>query len=95
MDVFTFPILLDQRVTSNKRKKIIKLLQERKVPIGFGTKNIHLFPKVLLGIEQAVNDQSCSFKRYSIGFDAKFMGILRRVLGYILFNKVVKSRLGL
>ena len=35
---------MDQNVSSDKRKKIVKLLQKNKVPIGFGTKNIHLFP---------------------------------------------------
>lgn len=67
---YTFPILLDQRVTSNKRKKIIKLLQERKVPIGFGTKNIHLFPiyqkKIAYGKKSfpwSLNKKEYSYKK--------------------------------
>ena len=78
-----------------RSSKYLKVIEKVETILSKKKKNINLFPKVLVGIEKAINDKSPSFKRYSIGFDAKLMGSLRRILGYRLFNKVVKFRLGL
>ena len=41
---YSFPLLLDKEVSSLQRKKIIESLNKKRVIIGTGSKNIHLFP---------------------------------------------------
>lgn len=58
-------------------------------------KNQNLPNQIVEKLFQIANNPKKSFKRYTIGFDANFMKWLRRLLGYRLFNLVIrKSVLG-
>lgn len=41
---YAFPILINEEFTKDFREKILKALRKYNIPIGPGTKNIHLFP---------------------------------------------------
>jgi hypothetical protein len=38
-------------------------------------------------------DLTNNFKRYTIGFDAQFLKILRNLLGYRLFNAIIRLKI--
>ncbi len=42
-------------------------------------------------IYKIAENPSKKFRRYSIGFDANLMKYLRKLLGYRLFNRVIRS----
>jgi short-subunit dehydrogenase len=53
-------------------------------------KNTNLLSKITNKIFQIAENQPNNFKRYTIGFDANAMKYLRRVLGYKLFNVLIR-----
>lgn len=54
-------------------------------------KNAHLTQDIVQKLYQIAEHPSRTFKRYTIGFDANAMRILRFVLGYRLFNLVIRK----
>ncbi len=58
-------------------------------------KNINLTPIITKTLFHIAENPKKNFKRYTIGFDANFMSFIRRLLGYKLFNSLIrKSVLG-
>ena len=58
-------------------------------------KNTNLTPIITKTLFHIAENPKKNFKRYTIGFDANFMSFLRRLLGYKLFNSLIrKSVLG-
>jgi short-subunit dehydrogenase len=53
-------------------------------------KNIDLTPRITQKLMSIAENPDSNFKRYSIGFDANIMKILRAVLGYRLFNRIIR-----
>ena len=54
-------------------------------------KNSDLLSSIVTKIYDVAENPSKNFKRYTIGFDANFMKYLRRLLGYKLFNRVIRK----
>ncbi|NHN25002.1 SDR family NAD(P)-dependent oxidoreductase [Flavobacterium jejuense] len=54
------------------------------------SKNKDLTIKIVTKLFNIASNPKKSFRRYTIGFDANFMRYLRKILGYRLFNKVIK-----
>ncbi len=54
-------------------------------------KNSDLLPSIITKIFSIAEHPSKNFKRYTIGFDANFMKYLRRILGYKLFNLLIRK----
>ena len=54
-------------------------------------KNQNLPNQIVEKLFQIANNPKRSFKRYTIGFDANFMKWFRRILGYRLFNLVIRK----
>lgn len=54
------------------------------------TKNTDLTDKITHKLLEIAENPSRNFRRYSIGFDANVMKILRSGLGYRLFNSVIR-----
>ncbi|WP_130736844.1 SDR family NAD(P)-dependent oxidoreductase [Flavobacterium sp. J27] len=53
-------------------------------------KNKDLTCKIIAKLYDIAENPQKSFRKYTIGFDANFMKYLRRILGYRLFNKLIK-----
>ena len=53
-------------------------------------KNKDLLPRITQKVLSIANNPPTKFKRYTIGFDANAMKILRSKLGYKLFNRLVR-----
>ncbi len=53
-------------------------------------KNTNLTPIITKKLLEIANNPKTNFKRYTIGFDANAMRILRSVLGYRLFNSLIR-----
>ena len=53
-------------------------------------KNTDLTPKITQKLLSIAENPNQNFRRYSIGFDANIMKTLRGVLGYRLFNSVIR-----
>ncbi len=53
-------------------------------------KNTNLTPTITKKLLQIANNPKTNFKRYTIGFDANAMRTLRYVLGYKLFNSLIR-----
>ncbi len=64
--------------------KITQLLEKKT------SKNKNLVPTITQKIFFIANNSPESFKRYTIGFDAKIMHLLRSKLGYRIFNNIIK-----
>ena len=70
-------------------KKISELLEKN------SGKNCDLPQQIVAKLYAIAENPNKSFRRYTIGFDAKLMKTLRHILGYQLFNSVIrKSVLG-
>lgn len=54
-------------------------------------KNTNLTPQIVEKLFQVANNPQKNFTRYTIGFDANAMKIIRRILGYKLFNWVIRK----
>jgi NADP-dependent 3-hydroxy acid dehydrogenase YdfG len=54
------------------------------------SKNKDLLPKITNKIFDVAQNPPAKFKRYTIGFDANAMKILRWILGYRLFNVLIR-----
>ncbi len=54
-------------------------------------KNANLIDDIVSKIYSVAEKPSKNFRRYTIGFDANFMKYLRRILGYRLFNSVIRK----
>lgn len=54
-------------------------------------KNSDLLQDIVATIYAVAEKPSKNFKRHTIGFDANFMKYLRRILGYRLFNSVIRK----
>ena len=65
--------------------KISKLLIKK------SNKNSNLLPKIISKIYAIAENPSKNFSRYTIGFDANLMKFLRRLLGYQLFNAIIRK----
>lgn len=65
--------------------KISKVLEKK------SGKNQNLPNQIVEKLFQIANSPKSSFKRYTIGFDANFMKWFRRILGYRLFNLVIRK----
>lgn len=70
---------------NNLMDKISNVLQKK------SCKNSNLIGQILKKIYSIAENPNKKFTRYSIGFDANLMKYLRRILGYKLFNTVVKK----
>lgn len=66
-------------------QKITQILQKKT------NKNTNLKTDIINKIFKVAENPSKNFKRYTIGFDANFMKIARRILGYRLFGWMVRS----
>ncbi len=64
--------------------KITALLHKK------SAKNENLLPSVTKKILEIANNPPKKFKRYTIGFDANVMKLLRSKLGYRLFNSIIR-----
>ena len=53
-------------------------------------KNVDLTPKITHKLLEIAENPNPHFRRYSIGFDANAMKTLRGVLGYRLFNTIIR-----
>lgn len=53
-------------------------------------KNANLPQQIVEKLFQIASNPNKNFRRYTIGFDANVMRILRRILGYKLFNLVIR-----
>ncbi|WP_320815639.1 SDR family oxidoreductase [Flavobacterium sp.] len=56
------------------------------------SKNQNLTKTIVAKLFSIANKPSKSFRKYTIGFDANFMKYLRRILGYRLFNFVIRKK---
>lgn len=54
-------------------------------------KNSNLLPTIINKVFAIAENPSKNFRRYTIGFDANFMKFLRRLLGYQLFNAIIRK----
>ena len=54
-------------------------------------KNIDLTPRITQKLLSIAENPDPNFRRYSIGFDANIMKTLRAVLGYRLFNRIIRK----
>lgn len=54
-------------------------------------KNTNLTPLIVQKLHDISEHPNKEFRRYTIGFDANFMRWLRRILGYKLFNKLIRK----
>lgn len=66
-------------------EKITQTLQEK------SAKNKNLTRKITHKLLEIAENPQQSFRRYSIGFDAQAMKILRARLGYRLFNRIIRK----
>jgi short-subunit dehydrogenase len=69
----------------NKLMDKISLLLEKK-----SGKNADLPQQIVEKLFSIAENPAKSFRRYTIGFDANIMRILRRILGYKLFNFLIR-----
>lgn len=53
-------------------------------------KNKDLLPEITITILGIAENPPKKFKRYTIGFDANAMNIMRKILGYRLFNSLIR-----
>lgn len=65
--------------------KISKLLLDK------SGKNEELPQQIVEKLFKIAEKPNKNFRRYTIGFDANIMRILRRVLGYKLFNYIIRK----
>jgi short-subunit dehydrogenase len=65
--------------------KISKLLIKK------SNKNSNLLPAIISKVYAIAENPSKNFSRYTIGFDANLMKFLRRLLGYQLFNAIIRK----
>ncbi len=56
------------------------------------SKNKNLTQDIVEKIFDIAEHPSKKFRRYTIGFDAKFMHFLRKLLGYRLFNAIIRMK---
>jgi hypothetical protein len=54
-------------------------------------KNTNLTPLITQKLFEIASNPNRKFRRYTIGFDANFMRLLRRGLGYRLFNSLIRK----
>lgn len=64
--------------------KITKLLDKKT------SKNTKLKPLIVSKLVKIAENPSKNFRRHTIGFDANIMRTLRSILGYRLFNRVIR-----
>jgi hypothetical protein len=65
--------------------KISKLLLDK------SGKNEDLPQQIVEKLFKIAEKPNKNFRRYTIGFDANIMRILRRVLGYKIFNYIIRK----
>lgn len=53
-------------------------------------KNVDLKQDIINKLLQIANNPPKNFKRYTIGFDANFLNILRKRIGYQLFSRIIR-----
>lgn len=70
---------------NNLMQKISKLLEKK------SGKNCDLPFKIVTKLYRIAENPNKNFRRYTIGFDANLMKILRRLLGYKIFNSVIRK----
>ncbi len=75
-----------ENTSYNKLMDKISALLERK-----SCKNIKLPKQIAEKLYVIAENPNKNFRRYTIGFDANFMKLLIRILGYKLFNFVVRK----
>jgi len=56
------------------------------------SKNKNLTTTIVHKLFSIANKPSKNFKKYTIGFDANFMKYLRKILGYKVFNFVIRKK---
>ncbi|GEM57144.1 short-chain dehydrogenase [Flavobacterium columnare NBRC 100251 = ATCC 23463] len=56
------------------------------------SKNTNLIEEVVETLFKIANEPRVKFTRYTVGFDANAMSTLRSVLGYRLFNKIIRKQ---
>jgi NADP-dependent 3-hydroxy acid dehydrogenase YdfG len=66
-------------------KKITDILHKKTA------KNTDLTPKIIQKLFYIAENPTKNFKRYTIGFDANLLKILRSKLGYKLFNYIIRK----
>ncbi len=54
-------------------------------------KNTDLKPLIVSELLKIANNPATNFKRYTIGFDAKGLNLLRNKLGYLLFGRIIRK----
>lgn len=80
----TNPELYATESYTNLMDKITNLLHRKT------KKNKNLKPLITQKLLEIAENPAKNFKRYTIGFDANLMRILRSVLGYQLFNSLIR-----
>ena len=66
-------------------EKVTAILQKKT------KKNTNLTPIITKTLFNIAENPKKKFKRYTIGFDAHFMSFIRRLLGYKLFNSLIRK----
>lgn len=89
------PTDFQKNVTKSDRTNIVsynKLMDKiSELLIKKSGKNAELPEQIVKKLFQIANNPKTSFTRYTIGFDANAMKILRRILGYNLFHRLIKK----
>jgi len=71
---------------NNLMNRISTLLEKK------SSENKELPEKIVEKLYQIAENPNRCFRRYTIGFDANFMKILRRITGYKIFNSIIRKK---
>ena len=89
------PTSFQKNVTKSKKTEIVsynKLIDKiSKLLLYKSGKNEDLPQQIVEKLFKIAEKPNKNFRRYTIGFDANIMRILRRVLGYKIFNYVIRK----
>ncbi len=69
---------------NNLMKRITDILHKKTA------KNVDLTPKIIEKLFNIAENPTKNFKRHTIGFDANFMKTFRAIMGYRIFNSIIR-----
>ena len=89
------PTSFQKNVTKSKKTEIVsynKLIDKiSKLLLDKSGKNEDLPQQIVEKLFKIAEKPNKNFRRYTIGFDANIMRILRRVMGYKIFNYIIRK----
>ena len=89
------PTSFQKNVTKSKKTEIVsynKLIDKiSKLLLDKSGKNENLPQQIVEKLFKIAEKPNKNFRRYTIGFDANIMRILRRVMGYKIFNYIIRK----